>query len=279
MGMLSFRRRRAPGEPPPPPRPPSKSPVAECQICGRKQRLRDGLLVLHGYKRPGHGEAEGRCPGVGYPPYEVSIDQLRVWIEQLRFHRDHLAEAIAEIDAGRRSREIVRYSTLWNRPPVVTRPGDPSWNEELRRVRSDLENQRGNIDSEIVMQSRRVEAWPGPREVVYVPMVPSSGTSRDPEKVAARAAARAAREAEKAAKAIAAPDGSPLRVGGDWIRTKIAARNALAGAVRDNVLYGPKHPHDFPKKIQQLSEALLAAGIDPVPIIQRAVKQAEKRRW
>lgn len=85
---------------------------------------------------------------------------------------------------------------------------------------------------------------------------------------AAKAKAKAA--AEKAAKAITAPGGGPLRVGGYVIKTKVAAQRELSGRVKDYAWYGPTHPSDFAAQIEALVEALEAAGIETAPIIERA---------
>jgi hypothetical protein len=106
-----------------------------------------------------------------------------------------------------------------------------------------------------------------------------SGPGRvDAAAKAARAAEKGQRVAEKAAKAITAPDGSPLKVGGWHIATKIAARNALSSAVQDSIIYRADHPSNFPLQIEQLTAALQAAGIDTKPIVERATKKAKKIR-
>ncbi len=44
-----------------------------CQVCCRAQAIESpGVMVLHGYNRPGWGHIKGRCPGVGTVPAEVS---------------------------------------------------------------------------------------------------------------------------------------------------------------------------------------------------------------
>lgn len=53
-----------------------------CQICFRGQQTRDGLLVLHGYQRPGHGYVVGKCWGVAYAPFEVSCERTKEFIEK-----------------------------------------------------------------------------------------------------------------------------------------------------------------------------------------------------
>lgn len=91
-----------------------------------------------------------------------------------------------------------------------------------------------------------------------------------------RAAEKVTREADKATKAITAPDGRPLRVGYDVLRTKVAAQRKLSDVVQAFGWYGPTHPDDFAAQAHQLVEALAAAGIDPEPIIDRAARKALK---
>ena len=62
----------------------SKTPRAECQVCERTQALtKDGVLVHHGYERPGHGWIVGDCFGVGHKPYTATdaLEQWHGWIE------------------------------------------------------------------------------------------------------------------------------------------------------------------------------------------------------
>ena len=92
----------------------------------------------------------------------------------------------------------------------------------------------------------------------------------------ARQAEKDAKAADKAAKAITAPDGSPLRVNGDTLRTKVAAQRKLSEAVQNLGWYGVDHPSHFVSQIADLAAALAAAGINPQPIIDRAKAKAIK---
>lgn len=44
-----------------------------CQMCCRVQAVEGGLMVLHGYERPGWGYVKGSCPGTAEPPAELSL--------------------------------------------------------------------------------------------------------------------------------------------------------------------------------------------------------------
>ena len=55
-----------------------------CGACLRNIKVEDKptaklpVMVLHGYRRPGSGHAEGRCLGVGLPPYELSPEATKI---------------------------------------------------------------------------------------------------------------------------------------------------------------------------------------------------------
>jgi len=57
----------------------TKSAKAECQVCELSQCLtKDGVLVHHGYERPGDGWIHGDCFGVAHKPFPA-YDALVLW--------------------------------------------------------------------------------------------------------------------------------------------------------------------------------------------------------
>jgi len=58
--------------------------IGFCPVCQRQIKVRAGLLVHHGYERPGTGEIIGDCFGVNMPPHELSpqtaADYLRLGV-------------------------------------------------------------------------------------------------------------------------------------------------------------------------------------------------------
>lgn len=58
--------------------------IGFCPVCQRQIKVRGGLLVHHGYERPGTGEILGDCFGVSRPPHELSpqtaTDYLRLGV-------------------------------------------------------------------------------------------------------------------------------------------------------------------------------------------------------
>jgi hypothetical protein len=50
-----------------------------CQCCGNAQVVDGGVLVLHGYNRPGDGAIIGRCPGMDEKPLNVEKRLTEAW--------------------------------------------------------------------------------------------------------------------------------------------------------------------------------------------------------
>ena len=135
----------------------------ECQICANRQIVQKKLLVLHGYERPGNGSAFGECYGRGYPPYEVSCDRLREYIEvllagELRREREELAalpstpQLSHQIYVGQEY-GLMKYRTEW------VQRGAPGFDHLEAGRRSKLEGQIKSLEFEIQQQNLRLAAW------------------------------------------------------------------------------------------------------------------------
>jgi len=126
-----------------------------------------------------------------------------------------------------------------------------------------------------------VEEWGERACTVCFPNAPTNPlfnrpARRDREAQEARDAEKAAKDAAKAAKAITDLDGSPLRVGGYVIKTKVAARNELSSAFQSLVFYGTDHPSNYRAQILHLAVVLTAAGVDWKKVPANAIKKAVK---
>lgn len=81
----------------------------ECQICERNQCISSkGLMVLHGYKRPGYGFIEGSCFGVGHVDYSKGTDALELYATELS---KMLTSAKADLATYTRG-EVTHFVTL-----------------------------------------------------------------------------------------------------------------------------------------------------------------------
>ncbi len=74
----------------------SVKPRAECQICERMQAVSGGLMMNHGYQRPGIGFIVGKCMGTDHQPYPAT-DALVKYLEAVKRHIESDRETLAEI--------------------------------------------------------------------------------------------------------------------------------------------------------------------------------------
>jgi hypothetical protein len=94
-----------------------------CQGCFATHSLIGGVLVHHGYRRPGVGYIIGDCAGVGHQPYEISCELTK------SFHK-HLEEKVlpnvvahlGRLEAGpvEISIEITDYSKPRSNPRIFS---------------------------------------------------------------------------------------------------------------------------------------------------------------
>jgi hypothetical protein len=70
-----------------------------CQFCGHEQVVQDGVLVLHGYKRPGDGYVFGRCPAVGLRPLNMEISHTEMWLAEAKIAFNTATELLEKATA------------------------------------------------------------------------------------------------------------------------------------------------------------------------------------
>jgi len=79
----------------------SGSPTGTCQCCfGTFKAPKSVTLSLHGYERPGNGYIVGRCRGEGHVPFEVSCEQTKIWLQELKGIRDGMKERLAKLEVN-----------------------------------------------------------------------------------------------------------------------------------------------------------------------------------
>lgn len=188
----------------------------ECQICENRQRLRDGFLVLHGYRRPGYGHVEGDCPGTGALPYERSCELLKQYAAGLRREIPLARKRLHDLAGG----AIVQITTFPKDargqflPPVdVTPPtgGKPdssaqreawlawigqrdAWDRALRNAIHAAKSRLGGLEAELARSDQRIAAW------TLRPITIFTEAKREGEAKAARDARVSAKRDEQAAK-------------------------------------------------------------------------------
>ncbi len=79
----------------------------ECQLCEGHFCSKQGLLVKHGYKRPGDGYLHGECGGTGHAPFPAT-DALVVYRDMIaRMHSDTFAW-LSSLHAGVVTHAVVK---------------------------------------------------------------------------------------------------------------------------------------------------------------------------
>ena len=110
-----------------------------CPVCFRNVKISgSGSIMLHGYKRPGYGMTEGKCPGVGYPPFELSVKGVAAYLNQL-------VRMIAEEEAmlaKLRSGDVTELFVFRNNRRERVTPEHRSWQFFLQ---TEIKNLEGNL--------------------------------------------------------------------------------------------------------------------------------------
>lgn len=139
--------------------------VGHCQACEAKQKLElDRTLTFHGYKRPGHGQTVGECPGVGSPPYELSCELIRGKllpraIERLTSLRISLAKAHAP--------DYVSFYEERRQGLVEVNRSDPQWEYKLARHIQGIEREIRYAEENVRYYEQRIARWE-PKEIKTV---------------------------------------------------------------------------------------------------------------
>lgn len=81
-----------------------------CQYCGHEQVVKDGVLVLHGYKRPGDGYIFNECPGMRKPALNVDKSFTERWLKEAN---DVLATARTVLSAAENDKQAA-YQALYH---------------------------------------------------------------------------------------------------------------------------------------------------------------------
>ena len=105
-----------------------------CQFCGHDQVVKDGVLVLHGYKRPGHGWIYGRCPGAAKLPLQSdeSITRAALAEAQARHQRlDARHPALVQAEKTAEARYMAEEpGKLYAKPDKPYRYPEPKGEEK-----------------------------------------------------------------------------------------------------------------------------------------------------
>lgn len=173
-----------------------------CPVCEGEFKVQKGLLVHHGYQRPGDGQIHGDCFAVGYEPYQRSTKGCEDYKAMLETRVASLEKFLGEIPTRT---YWVKTEWNWRGQSETTEyalgvTDRYTWTRFVESKVSETERQIGQCKSEIARMERLIAAWKlaDLREVTEEMAEAQTKAERD-----ARAAVRAAKRAEKDAKTAA----------------------------------------------------------------------------
>jgi hypothetical protein len=99
-----------------------------CQFCGNSQVVQDGVMVLHGYTRPGDGYIFNECPCVGRSPLEVSQVLTEDYLKNARETLAMVEKKLEKAKKDQRAAMNAKYGHSWDveADAVSARPRSPS---------------------------------------------------------------------------------------------------------------------------------------------------------
>jgi hypothetical protein len=167
--------------------------VGKCPVCEGTFKLTQGLrMVHHGYERPGHGQIEGDCPGVGDPPFEASAEGSERYLACLLSEHARLVAFLSAIEGGQiQSLEFKEghYRAQWE---IVTPEAGPKWARAIQDARTRIGSQIRGYEIHIKRMQRLIASW------VLLPLrtveeISGEQAAGKAERAKARADARAAK--------------------------------------------------------------------------------------
>lgn len=136
-----------------------------CGVCGQNVKMEDSgqktALCLHGYRRPGDGEAHGQCFGRGYPPHELAPDAAYAWLHQvLVVQLGNECRALKSLLTGQIKRICVRDADpRRGRPAEYVCEGEPTWPRVLKAQIERKEQDVERATSQVQEFALKVASW------------------------------------------------------------------------------------------------------------------------
>lgn len=135
--------------------------VGTCPVCQGMWKVRNELLVHHGYARPGTGEIYGDCFGVNRPPHELSPATAEAYLRLVVLPELRAAEQQAERLAPPNEPDRLPFEE-WNRvtrqhEPVIRSREDVAPHDWERRLDTVRHNAALRLDA-MREETRRLES-------------------------------------------------------------------------------------------------------------------------
>lgn len=128
--------------------------TGSCSACFRNIKLKNGIVVLHGYERPGWGSVEGKCFGCYYPPFELSPKGTEALIVELTKTNERNKEDLRQLKDG----EITEIPAGPHTRRIFT-PKDYNWKDILASAVRNAQQKVNDLDADIRMAQNLVKNW------------------------------------------------------------------------------------------------------------------------
>lgn len=127
-----------------------------CGACFENVKIPEGLIALHGYRRPGDGFVRGRCNGTGHPAFEVAVIATEQELAQLR----------RELAGTRGYLERLRAGDVTSLPygRDFVSPGHRQWNYAYETALGQIAREEERVTEAVSAYERLVRYWK-PREL------------------------------------------------------------------------------------------------------------------
>lgn len=166
--------------------------IGFCPVCTRDLKVHDRTLVLHGYRRPGHGFIQGRCFGSHREPHELSPKCAEEWLRGVRDLRARIEDEIRTLP------DATKLPAWPGSERMVTRDDQHAWRTAMESMERHLDKQQREVSAEEKRLQGLIDTW-RPLPLRDVEELERQTQERRKERGLALGEKRSARAAEKAA--------------------------------------------------------------------------------
>lgn len=131
--------------------------VRQCPCCLREIAVgKNGLMVLHGYQRPGDGEVYGSCIGVDFQPVERSDEGFKFMVKHLK---ERISVTIETIENIKKAKTLTgNYSRRTNKLEEF-KEGDVNFAFEKERQLNHNEYYLRNLKRDLNTFEKLLSEW------------------------------------------------------------------------------------------------------------------------
>lgn len=156
LGMVTYEEEKAGNKPR------TRDNTGSCPCCFGNFKLRDigkehPVTVLHGFQRPGIGYVVGQCFGVKYPPFELSPQGTKDFIEFLKKIKANQEGYLALLQAGKITK--IASTRIGGADHTPETDGEFQWAELVKREIVITERKISLIEKDIAAYQKLVDEW------------------------------------------------------------------------------------------------------------------------